>query len=91
MLTGITAAVVGVIANLALFFAYHVFWPQGFAGGFQIASAVIGIAAAVALFRFRVGIIPSVLACGAIGAVMQLLARPPLQAEPEESKTAAAI
>jgi hypothetical protein len=31
-LTGITAAVVGVIVNLALFFAWHVFWPQGLAG-----------------------------------------------------------
>jgi chromate transporter len=27
-LTGITAAVVGVIANLALFFGYNVLWPQ---------------------------------------------------------------
>ena len=31
-LTGITAAVVGVIVNLALFFAWHVFWPRGAAG-----------------------------------------------------------
>ncbi|MGH8611234.1 MAG: chromate efflux transporter, partial [Gammaproteobacteria bacterium] len=31
-LTGITAAVVGVILNLAVFFAYHVLWPQGFSG-----------------------------------------------------------
>ncbi|HET8706813.1 MAG TPA: chromate efflux transporter, partial [Pseudomonadales bacterium] len=29
-LTAITAAVVGVILNLALFFAYHTFWPDGF-------------------------------------------------------------
>ena len=28
-LTGITAAVVGVIVNLAGFFAWHVFWPGG--------------------------------------------------------------
>ncbi|MCK5725628.1 MAG: chromate efflux transporter [Thiotrichaceae bacterium] len=28
-LTGITAAVVGVILNLAAFFAYHVLWPNG--------------------------------------------------------------
>ena len=27
-LTAITAAVVGVIVNLAVFFAWHVFWPQ---------------------------------------------------------------
>jgi chromate transporter len=31
-LTGITAAVVGVIVNLALFFAWHVLWPKGWAG-----------------------------------------------------------
>ena len=34
-LTGITAAVVGLILNLALFFGYHVLWPAGFAGGFD--------------------------------------------------------
>jgi chromate transporter len=28
-LTAITAAVVGVIVNLAVFFAWHVFWPRG--------------------------------------------------------------
>ena len=28
-LTAITAAIVGVILNLALFFAYHTCWPQG--------------------------------------------------------------
>jgi chromate transporter len=28
-LTAISAAIVGVIVNLGLFFAYHVFWPQG--------------------------------------------------------------
>ena len=38
-LTAITAAVVGVILNLALFFAYHVLWPQGFGGRFD---AVVG-------------------------------------------------
>ena len=34
-LTAITAAVVGVILNLALFFGYHVLWPAGFAGRFD--------------------------------------------------------
>ncbi len=32
-LTGITAAVVGVIVNLAVFFAWHVLWPQATDGG----------------------------------------------------------
>jgi chromate transporter len=66
-LTGITAAVVGVILNLAVFFAYHVLWPGGFAGRFEWASAVIGLAAFIALLRFQAGVIPVILACGAAG------------------------
>jgi chromate transporter len=52
-LSAITAAVVGVILNLALFFAYHVMWPRGFAGAFDGISAAIAMGAAVALFRFK--------------------------------------
>ena len=52
-LTGITAAVVGVIFNLALFFAYHVLWPQGFGGTFDIFSAVLSVLAIVALLIFK--------------------------------------
>jgi chromate transporter len=66
-LSAITAAVVGVILNLALFFAYHVLWPQGFGGPFSAASALITLAAAVALFRFKVGVIPLLGACAAAG------------------------
>ena len=54
-LTGITAAVVGVIVNLAVFFAYHVLWPRGFDGPFDWLSALIGAAAFVAMFRYKVG------------------------------------
>jgi chromate transporter len=73
-LTGITAAVVGVILNLAVFFAWHVLWPQAtaaapFSGPFEWATLAIGIAAAVALFRFGVGIIPLIGACGAAGLI----------------------
>jgi chromate transporter len=57
-LSAITAAVVGVILNLALFFAYHVLWPQGFGGRFDAVSAAIATGAAVALFRFKVGVLP---------------------------------
>jgi chromate transporter len=71
-LTGITAAVVGVIVNLAVFFAYHVLWPAGFGGRFEWAAAVLGAAAAVALFRFNAGIIPVIGACGAAGLVLRL-------------------
>ena len=66
-LTAITAAVVGVIVNLSLFFAYHVLWPQGFGGRFDVVSAVITVAAAIALFRFKVGVIPLLAVCAAIG------------------------
>ncbi|MEO5845068.1 MAG: chromate efflux transporter [Caldimonas sp.] len=66
-LTAITAAVVGVIVNLAVFFAYHVLWPQGLAGRFEWPAAVIGVGAALALFRFKFGVIPVVLVCGLAG------------------------
>jgi len=74
-LTGITAAVVGVILNLAVFFAYHVLWPDGFQGRFEWLSAAIGIAACIALFRYKAGIIPLIGVCGAIGLAITL-ARP---------------
>lgn len=66
-LTGITAAVVGVVLNLAVFFAYHVLWPQGFKGTFEWFSLLIGTAAFVALFKFKIGIVPVIGACAAIG------------------------
>jgi chromate transporter len=66
-LTGITAAVVGVILNLAAFFAYHVFWPQGFAGRFDAVAALIGFSALLALLRYKAGVIPVIAACGAAG------------------------
>lgn len=72
-LTGITAAVVGVIVNLAVFFAYHVLWPQGLGGVFDWASALIGVAAGVALFRFKRGVIPVIAGSAVAGLVVQLL------------------
>jgi chromate transporter len=55
-LTAITAAVVGVIVNLGLFFAYHVFFPTGFTGSVSVPSVLICAAAAIALIRFQLGI-----------------------------------
>jgi len=66
-LTGITAAVVGVILNLAVFFAYHVLWPKGFDGNFEWFSALIGAAAFIALFRYKVGIVQVIAACAVVG------------------------
>jgi len=73
-LTGITAAVVGVIVNLAAFFAYHVLWPAGFSGRFDWFSAALGIAAGIALWRYKAGVIPVILGCGVVGLTWKLLA-----------------
>lgn len=75
-LTAITAAVVGVIVNLAVFFAYHVLWPAGFNGEFEWPLFVIGVSAGVALFRLRAGVIPTILVCGAAGLLYQNFPRP---------------
>ncbi len=72
-LTAITAAVVGVILNLALFFGYHVLWPQGLAGPFDAVSALIAAAAAVALLRYRRGVIPVIAACAVVGWIARSL------------------
>ncbi|MCK4742739.1 MAG: chromate efflux transporter [Sulfuriflexus sp.] len=66
-LTGITAAVVGVILNLAVFFAIHVLWPAGIDANFEWVSAIIGVAAFIALFKYKVGIVQVIGACAAIG------------------------
>ena len=74
-LTAITAAVVGVILNLAMFFAYHVLWPDpsGLGGRFDWISAVIGMAAFIALWRFKIDVIPVIAVCGAIGLALSFL------------------
>ncbi|WP_036254107.1 chromate efflux transporter [Methylobacter sp. BBA5.1] len=72
-LMGITAAVVGVIVNLACFFAYHVLWPQGLDGAFDWLSGLIGISAFIALFRFNVGIVPVIAACAGVGLIYSLV------------------
>ncbi len=75
-LVGITAAVVGVILNLALFFAYHVLWPDGISGRFEWLSALVGIGAFVALVRLKWGIIPVIGGSAAAGLAIQLLVFP---------------
>ncbi|MET1083862.1 MAG: chromate efflux transporter [Burkholderiales bacterium] len=78
-LTAITAAVVGVILNLAVFFAYHILWPGTgtatgpFEGSFEWPAALIGAGALVALFRLKAGVIPVILACGLAGLAVRLL------------------
>ncbi len=72
-LTAITAAVVGVILNLAMFFGYHVLWPQGFSGTFDVPSAVIALTAAVALFKYKRNVIHVIGVCGLLGVALQWL------------------
>ena len=71
-LTAITAAVVGVILNLAVFFAWHTFWPKAtdatpFAPPFDAFAVVVAIAAFVALFRYKVDIMKVIGACALLG------------------------
>lgn len=77
-LTGITAAVVGVIINLAVFFAWHTFWPKGteampFAGAFEWLPVVIAIAAFIALWKYKIDIM-KVIAASALSGLLWTLA-----------------
>ncbi len=69
-LTAITAAVVGVVVNLALFFGYHVLMPQGLGGRFDMVAAAIAMAAAVALFKYKRNVIHVIAASAALGLLL---------------------
>jgi chromate transporter len=73
-LTAITAAVVGVILNLAWFFALHVFYPNGYGEQIDTVAVVISLAALIALLRFKIGVISVILVCGVIGLMLNLMA-----------------
>jgi chromate transporter len=73
-LTAITAAVVGVILNLALFFGYHVLWPRGLGGRLDWVSALLTVAAGVALLRFKRNVIHVIAVCAAAGLALRTLA-----------------
>jgi chromate transporter len=85
-LSAITAAVVGVVLNLAIWFAIHTVFretvpirafPLSFDAPNLLAvdpwALVLSIAAAVAIFRFKVGMIPTLAACCIAGIVLYLL------------------
>src|SRR5215203_565007 len=84
-LSAITAAVVGVVLNLAIWFAIHTifaevqpvaFGPVAFDA--PVLSSVnwwallLSAAAVVAMFRFKVGMIPTIAACSAGGLALYL-------------------
>lgn len=76
-LTAITAAVVGVILNLAVFFAWHTFWPQAidaapFSGPFEWLPVLVAIAAFVALWKYKADIMKVIGACALLGLVISL-------------------
>jgi chromate transporter len=84
-LAAITAAVVGVILNLAVWFALHVLFrqvaPVHIAGAaidlpvlwsVNVASLAITLGAALAIFRFKAGVIPVLLGCSVVGVLYYL-------------------
>jgi chromate transporter len=72
-LNAITAAVVGVMATLALFFAQHVFWPVGLGARPDLAALAMAAVAFALLQRGRLGVIPIILGCGLLGAMLQIM------------------
>jgi chromate transporter len=84
-LSAITAAVVGVVLNLAIWFAIHtVFrqtWPVRGVGlqfdapvlaSVDVWALLLSVAAVIAMFRFKVGMIPTLAACSAAGVALYL-------------------
>jgi chromate transporter len=84
-LSALTAAVVGVVLNLAIWFAIHTIFQElrpvrGFGLAFEaplLASVnlwalALSVAAAVAIFRFKAGMIPTLAGCCTVGVVLYL-------------------
>ena len=69
-LTAISAAVVGVIVSLALFFGWHVFHLTGTMSTWDTASMLIAVLALVALIRYQVGAVTLILSCALLGLVL---------------------
>ena len=69
-LSAVTAAVVGVILNLAVWFALHVIHPER---GFDWFAIGLGLAALIAMIRWKVGVIPVILGGGVLGLLASLV------------------
>lgn len=69
-LAAVTAAVVGVILSLAVWFSREVGWPNGKADLWAIG---LSVAAGLALTRTRIGLVPVLLACGLAGWLRHVL------------------
>jgi chromate transporter len=70
-LSGVTAAVAGVVLSLAMSFALAVLWPHGVAGGVEWFALVLSVAAFIALQRLHIGVAWVILAGGLLGALRQ--------------------
>lgn len=72
-LAAVTAAVVGVVLNLAVWFGWHVVRPAGMAGGWSAGTdwftVAVGLGAFAALQWWRIGVVSVVLASGVLGLV----------------------
>jgi chromate transporter len=74
-LVGVTAAVVGVIANLAVFFASNVLFPESFTvGGLDVFALVVAVISFATLQRFKVPIYVMVPVGALVGMAWTLLA-----------------
>jgi chromate transporter len=69
-LSAVTAAIVGVILNLAVWFALHVFFPQ--AGVTDWFALALSVAAFIAMLRYKIDIIPVVIASGLLGLIYKI-------------------
>ena len=72
-LTAITAAVVGVIASLAVFFVLHIARPGGVTDPIDFAALGLALAAAWALLRLKWGVVPVIGACAVLGLARHFL------------------
>jgi chromate transporter len=72
-LTGVTAAVVGVILNLAIVFGAAVVLPQGISGGVNWFAAVISALAFLVLYKFKANVVWVIIAAGMIGLAKTLM------------------
>ncbi len=74
-LRAISAAVVGVIVQLGLVLALHVLWPdatsRGTLGALEWPALLIGLAAALALLRFKLGVIQVLAAAAVLGLLVR--------------------
>lgn len=72
-LSGVTAAIVGVILNLALVFGAAVVLPDGLTGGADMFALLMSLAAFVALYKFKADVLSVVIAGGIIGLAWTML------------------